>query len=217
LQGQESIVFVFEFLPNGDLESLINKLRGTAKKSDFRGIGPELTKILMSQIVNAVELLQENEIMHRDLKPMNVMLDENYTVKLIDFGDAKKINEQIEQDDDFYEEAAEDESARSEKMLDDLFGENGKENNEGNDSFEFDKEVVVQTKDGDVKKYKNAYVPMIRERCDTIVGTANYLSPEVIMQHKDACQGQTMAIDIWAMGLIFYKMLCGRVAFPGVN
>ena len=26
-----------------------------------------------------------------------------------------------------------------------------------------------------------------------------------------------MAIDIWAMGLIFYKMLCGRVAFPGVN
>lgn len=26
-----------------------------------------------------------------------------------------------------------------------------------------------------------------------------------------------MAIDIWAMGLIFWKMLVGRVAFPGVN
>ena len=26
-----------------------------------------------------------------------------------------------------------------------------------------------------------------------------------------------MAIDIWAMGLIFWKMLAGRVAFPGVN
>lgn len=26
-----------------------------------------------------------------------------------------------------------------------------------------------------------------------------------------------MAIDIWALGLIFYKMLVGRVAFPGVN
>lgn len=66
-------------------------------------------------------------------------------------------------------------------MLDDLFGEDGRDGGKGNDSFEFDKEVVVQTKDGDVKKYKNAYVPMIRERCDTIVGTANYLSPEVIM------------------------------------
>lgn len=58
---------------------------------------------------------------------------------------------------------------------------------------------------------------MIRERCDTIVGTANYLSPEVIMQHQDVQSGQSMAIDIWALGLIFYKMLVGRVAFPGVN
>lgn len=24
-------------------------------------------------------------------------------------------------------------------------------------------------------------------------------------------------MDIWALGLIFYKMLVGRVAFPGVN
>jgi serine/threonine protein kinase len=58
-QGDESIVFVFEFLPNGDLETLINKLRGTAKKTDFRGVGQDLTKILMAQLVNAIELLQD--------------------------------------------------------------------------------------------------------------------------------------------------------------
>jgi serine/threonine protein kinase len=27
------------------------------------------------------------------LKPLNIMLDENYNIKLIDFGDAKDINE----------------------------------------------------------------------------------------------------------------------------
>ena len=215
LQEEESVVFVFEYLSNGDLETLINKLRGTAKKTEFRGIGKDLTKILMGQLVNAIELLQEKQIMHRDLKPMNVMLDQNYNVKLIDFGDAKKINEKIEEDQDFYEE------------LDDLIDSEEAactdvaEKESGNDSFEFDKEVVVEqeTEDGkkQVKKYKNAYVPMIRERCDTIVGTANYLSPEVIMQHQDVFQGQTMAIDIWAMGLIFWKMLVGRVAFPGIN
>lgn len=42
--------------------------------------------------------------MHRDLKPMNVMLDDNYNVKLIDFGDAKKVNEKIEDDQDYYED-----------------------------------------------------------------------------------------------------------------
>lgn len=89
---------------NGDLETLINKLRGTAKTKEFRGIGQDLTKILMAQLVNAIELLQDNQIMHRDLKPMNVMLDDNYNVKLIDFGDAKKVQENIEDDEDFFEE-----------------------------------------------------------------------------------------------------------------
>jgi len=31
--------------------------------------------------------------MHRDLKPLNIMLDNNYNIKIIDFGDAKDINE----------------------------------------------------------------------------------------------------------------------------
>ena len=30
--------------------------------------------------------------MHRDLKPQNIMIDENYKIKLIDFGQVKKIN-----------------------------------------------------------------------------------------------------------------------------
>jgi serine/threonine protein kinase len=32
--------------------------------------------------------------MHRDLKPGNIMMDSNYNIKIIDFGDAKKITEE---------------------------------------------------------------------------------------------------------------------------
>ena len=59
-------------------------------------------------MTNALEVLQENNIMHRDLKPMNVMLDENYNVKLIDFGDAKDINERILEDEDLFEHSDDD-------------------------------------------------------------------------------------------------------------
>jgi 3-phosphoinositide dependent protein kinase-1 len=39
-------------------------------------------------------------IMHRDMKPQNIMLDENYNVKIIDFGDARMVDEEPEPDAD---------------------------------------------------------------------------------------------------------------------
>lgn len=57
-------------------------------------------------MVSAIECLQEHRIMHRDLKPHNLLLDDNYNIKFvnqhdiqlclykqIDFGDAKCIDE----------------------------------------------------------------------------------------------------------------------------
>ena len=53
----------------------------------------EVTRIYTAQLVQTLEYLQSLEIMHRDLKPQNLLLDDNYNIKFIDFGDAKKENE----------------------------------------------------------------------------------------------------------------------------
>jgi serine/threonine protein kinase len=45
--------------------------------------------------------------MHRDMKPQNIMLDENFNVKIIDFGDARKIDEELEEEPQENEEEGE--------------------------------------------------------------------------------------------------------------
>lgn len=71
--------------------------------------------------------------MHRDLKPLNVMLDENFNLKLIDFGDAKIIEQ------DVIEEEQGSTSELEESDLDD----------DEDDGFEFGNSDDEEKKDGE--------------------------------------------------------------------
>ena len=81
-QDDKNLFFVFEHAENGMLEDLIKMCK--------RRLGEDLIKIYMAQLVNFLEYMQKNDVMHRDLKPQNIMLDAEYNIKVIDFGDAKK-------------------------------------------------------------------------------------------------------------------------------
>ena len=70
-----------EYLPHGDLKARI--LRGVSE--------PEALDYLI-QIALALKVVHSAGLMHRDLKPPNVMLRENNTVALIDFGLARAVD-----------------------------------------------------------------------------------------------------------------------------
>ena len=79
-QSLDKLFFVMEFLPGGDLLFHITKIgRFTSIQARFYA----------AELYLAVNHLHKNNIIHRDLKLENILLDKNGHLKLTDFGVSK--------------------------------------------------------------------------------------------------------------------------------
>jgi len=103
--------------------------------------------ILMAKIARAVHYAHQRGVLHSDLKPSNILIDEEGEPWLTDFGIAKSLNR---------------------------------------DS------LLTATQ--------------------SILGTPHYMAPE----QSAGAQGEiSTATDVWGLGVMFYEMLSGQLAFPG--
>lgn len=144
--------FVFNHARNGELFDL---LRYLGKFNE------ELALFYITEIVEALFYIHNCRIVHRDLKPENILLGHDWHVIVSDFGSAKMVgNEEQEQLES--QEAAE-------------------LRNQGKTRGSF-------------------------------VGTAQYISPEVLQSQLAGYEA-----DFWAVGAILYQMLTGQVPFRANN
>lgn len=94
------LYLVFEFL-DLDLKKYMESLpvsqggrgkalpEGTGANLQTLGLGPEIVKKFMAQLVQGIKYCHSHRVLHRDLKPQNLLIDREGNLKLADFGLAR--------------------------------------------------------------------------------------------------------------------------------
>jgi len=73
-QDADHLYFVFEACQNGDFADLLN---------NYGKFDMPIVKIYAAQMVQALAFLQSKDVMHRDLKPQNMLLDDKMNLKFV--------------------------------------------------------------------------------------------------------------------------------------
>ena len=80
IHGEKKLYLVFEFMDH-DLKKYLDLNGGP--------LPPQLVKSYLYQICLAIKYCHSRRILHRDLKPQNLLIDKNGVIKLGDFGLAR--------------------------------------------------------------------------------------------------------------------------------
>ncbi|XP_074589600.1 mitogen-activated protein kinase kinase kinase NPK1-like [Curcuma longa] len=79
---EETLNIFLEFVPGGSISSLLGK---------FGSFPEAVIRMYTKQLLQGLEYLHQNGIMHRDIKGANILVDNKGCIKLADFGASKQV------------------------------------------------------------------------------------------------------------------------------
>lgn len=220
---EEQIVhLVLDYVPNGPITTvhMFDPVAGYASCEVVRPLA-KLTRICQ-QLTDAIQHLQRRYVVHNDLKPDNVLLDENGNVMLTDFGESALLPKKLVKQ-DLNASVAAGNFSRWNTVVQQPYGQGPPDSNTctprelmltdhlpscrslgaasgPQDYYQPDSSMFLQSGvDLDGK---------LRGRL--CAGTPAFNPPELI--DRNECSFKT---DMWSFGVILYSMLFGRLPFAG--
>ena len=198
-EADEKIHIVMDYMPKGDLAYFI--------KSNYP-LRADAIKFYAAEMVLFLEYMQKLKLIHRDLKPQNIMIDEKGHLKVIDFGTVRKKGYYYDKREMKFKvenifEIIDSEDIKGVKNVVNPDEEDVDEDDEEEEEEEDDENYNSNLTNNNHKKMK-----VRKQRSMTFVGTAEYISPEVI-----ADKPAEFGTDIWAFGVMLFQMIFNTTPF----
>ena len=190
----------FEEAAEGTLVLVLERIEGLtlAERLTEGALGVEDTLQLCAQVAQALEVAHERGVIHRDLKPGNLMIGPRGLVKVLDFGLARRTVGLLGSSPGVGDATLVPPFATVEGNDDTTDGRATPRSTDDDDT------VVIGPSGG------AGAASWTASMTGMTVGTPGYMSPEQILAHD--VDGRT---DVFSLGCVLYECLTRRRAFPG--
>ncbi|MFS7964367.1 putative protein kinase AGC-RSK-2 family [Helianthus anomalus] len=186
--------YAIDYCPGRDLNHL-------QKKQTEKMFSDNVIRFYAAELVIALEYLHNLGIIYRDLKPENVMIQENGHIMLIDFDLSTKLSVKSQSQSQF----------KSTQMVPLLKTEPKKLKNTHQFSFLCCGPAIPSEDSVHPESVNSDRVNSV-SKSNSFVGTEEYIAPEMLTG-----TGHDISLDWWCYGVVLHEMLYGKTPFKGAN
>lgn len=207
-RGQLRTVLALENCVNGELFHVIEKL-GALNES--------LARNILKQIVMALNYCHKTGVAHRDIKPEQILFDDDYRVKIVDWGFAHTFHD----DDDAYDNMR---CGSETYMPAEVLGRNHHDHNHNNNHDHNNSSLANSLSMPNINATYNATGTTSTATVSSSLSCGNHISSgsSSTLNNTHNNSGTTIThrhgfdtrkMDVWSTGITLFVMVCGFPPF----